>query len=410
MSGRPVVHQFTPVLAGRDAVGAHTLALQRLLSEELECDAAIFAARIHPELRRHGHDFRDHPNHPEADLHIYQAATGSSVADYLATRSETLVIDYHNLTPSSFFDSWSPALAAELEHGRRQLARLAPRVALGLADSAFNASDLSRLGVAEVVVTPVLFDVSDGIEVSDGIGVSDGIAEPDGGEASGVESDLGPALGARPLGAGSRRAGSRRAGSRTRPRKRLLDAPGPVWLFVGRLAPNKAQHDLLAAFAVFRRLQGTGARLVLVGSAVSADYEAALRSLVSDLGLDDAVRFTGSVSGEELAGWYATADVFVCLSDHEGFGVPLMEAMQHDLPVVAFAAGAVPETLADAGLLLVDKSPLSVAAAVQRVLSDRALRERLVARGRQRRADFDPSVTSKLYLEALAPLLGTLTR
>jgi glycosyltransferase involved in cell wall biosynthesis len=353
---RPVVHQFTAVLAGRDAVGDHTVRLHRLLIE-MGCDAAIYAAHVHPDVRDLGRDFRRHRDDPRPDLIIYQASTGTPVADYLVTRREPLVLDYHNMTPPEFFDPWEPAIGAELYHGRRQLARLGRRAVLGLADSAFNGRELVDAGVSEVVVAPILFDVS-------ALGVAGGLV---------------------PAGLGEGR---------------------PVWLFVGRLAPNKAQHDVIAAFAAYRAEFGPGARLVLVGVASSGAYEAALVGLAESLGVADAVVFAGSVSAEELAGWYGVADVFVCLSEHEGFCVPLLEAMHHRVPVVAFDSSAVPETLAGAGLVLADKSPVVVAEAVDRVVSDPVVASRLVDRGVERLADFDLDTTAEVYRETLTPLLG----
>ena len=355
-----MVHQFTAVLAGRDAVGGHTIELNRLLLE-MGCEASIYAAHLHADVRRLGRDFRRHRDDPEPDLIIYQASTGTPVADYLLSRRDKLVLDYHNMTPPEFFDPWEPALGAELYHGRRQLAGLARRTVLGLADSEFNARELVEAGVGEVVVAPILFDGS----------VFAGVDEV------AVE------------------------------RFRAESGSGPVWLFVGRLAPNKAQHDVIAAFAAYRSEVGVGARLVLVGASSSGLYGSALEELAVSLGVGDSVVFAGSVPSGELAAWYRVADVFVCLSEHEGFCVPLLEAMHHRLPVVAFDSSAVPETLAGAGLVVGDKSPMVVAEAVARVVSDSEVAGRLVARGVERLADFDISVTSQIFIDALTPLLET---
>ena len=147
--------------------------------------------------------------------------------------------------------------------------------------------------------------------------------------------------------------------------------------------------------------------MVLVGGASSGVYLSALEELAVALGVGDAVVFAGSVAPGELAAWYRVADVFVCLSEHEGFCVPLLEAMHHRLPVVAFDSSAGPETLAGAGLVVGDKSPVVVAEAVARVVSDSEVADRLVARGVQRLADFDISVTSQVFIDALTPLLET---
>ncbi|MGY6500683.1 MAG: glycosyltransferase, partial [Acidimicrobiales bacterium] len=187
---------------------------------------------------------------------------------------------------------------------------------------------------------------------------------------------------------------------------RVRGGAGSVWLFVGRLAPNKCQHDVVRAFAVFRRVVDPSARLVLVGGSSSGRYVDAVGALVQELGLVGSVVVAGSVPDEELGSYYAAADVFVCLSEHEGFCVPLLEAMFHETPVVAFAAAAVPETVGSAGLVVGDKSPVVVSSAVARVLGDVGLRERLVAAGRDRVEHFSLERGRVALLDAITPLVA----
>ncbi|MFQ5557811.1 MAG: glycosyltransferase [Acidimicrobiales bacterium] len=358
------MHQFTAVLADRDAVGAHTLELHRLLGE-LGAEARIYAGHVEEGLRGVGRDFRVHDDHAPPDLVIYQASTGTPVADHVLGRPEPLVVDYHNITPSEHFEPWEPAIAAELDHGRRQLARLARRAVLGLADSRFNAAELEAAGCADTRVAPILFDRSRWASPVPRVVVD-------------------------------------------RLRRELGDRP--VWLFVGRVAPNKAHHDLVSALAVHRSRTAARTRLVLVGGASSDRYRRAVVEHASRAGVGDSVVFAGSVGDDELAAWYEVADVFVCLSDHEGFCVPLLEAMARGLPIVAHAATAVPETLAGAGLVLADKAPTTVSCAVERVTSDRRLRESLISRGRSRLRDFDLDRTTAVFRDALVPLLERVTR
>ncbi len=359
MTDRPVVHQFTAVLTGRDAVGHHTLAVDRLL-RDIGAQTRIYAAHVNSDLKHRVTHFRHHRDDPAPDLAIYQASTGSPVADYLLERSEPVMVNYHNMTPAGFYYPWKPHLGAELDQGRRQLALLCEQAYLGIADSEFNAEELRSLGLGRVEVVPVLVD---------------GAVLP---------SRWGPVGGSAPGGC---------AGS-----------PATV-LFVGRLAPNKCQQDLVAALAVLRRWR-KDVELVLVGASSADVYSQALRGFAVELGVGDAVRFAGSVSSEELAGWYRRADVFVCLSAHEGFCVPLVEAMAWGVPVVAAAAAAVPETLGGAGLLLADKSPVVVASAVQRVLEDSGLREGLVRRGLMRAQQLSPEAARQRMRDVLKPLVA----
>ncbi len=174
---------------------------------------------------------------------------------------------------------------------------------------------------------------------------------------------------------------------------------------MGRVAPNKAQHDVVKAFAWYRRVFDAGASLTLVGGVSAGSYWSALERFVDELGLSGAVRLAGSVSDGELEGLYRSADVFVCLSEHEGFCVPLLEAMAHGVPVVALGAAAVPETLGDAGLVLESKRPPLVAEAVARVMGDDALRRGLVEAGRHRLEHFSLARSRQTLLDALQPIL-----
>ncbi len=145
--------------------------------------------------------------------------------------------------------------------------------------------------------------------------------------------------------------------------------------------------------AVYRRLYDERVRLHLVGSPVGSRYGEAMERFIGSLGLEASVHITGPVRPGELEAYFRIADAFVCASDHEGFCVPIVEAMAHGVPVVAgcsgpYGGGAVPETVADAGLLLDSKDPLRLAAAVHRVVTDPELRERLRSAGRRRAADF----------------------
>src|SRR5262249_48061980 len=157
--------------------------------------------------------------------------------------------------------------------------------------------------------------------------------------------------------------------------------------------PNKAQHDLVKALLVYRRYFDEDARLVLVGGGTDERYARTLRRFVHALDLDDAVTITGPVSGTALAAHYEAADVMVVASDHEGFCVPLIEAMAYGVPIVAYASSAIPETLGNAGLLLTEKDPCVLATAVHRVVSDDRLRRQLVAAGTVRAQQFDVTHT-----------------
>jgi glycosyltransferase involved in cell wall biosynthesis len=176
---------------------------------------------------------------------------------------------------------------------------------------------------------------------------------------------------------------------------------------VGRWAPNKAHHHTIAALFVMRATTDPDARLTLVGTPTEPAYARALRRYAAALGLADAVEFIEGVSDAELAAHYRSADVLVMLSDHEGFGVPLIEAMGHGTPIVAFDAGAVREVLDDCGLLLEEKPPRAVARAVAELMRDGPRRDRMVQAGRRRFAALDLDDAANRLVEAVQGVLSS---
>ena len=366
--------QVVPSLAARDAIGGHVLRIDDAL-RAAGVDTAIYAGHIEPHLAGRARPHTDLSRVlPRRDRYLlYHSSIGSPVGEFVLDRPEPKLLDYHNLTPPEYFAAWRPEVFVELTAGRRQLARFAKVTSLALADSAFNAGELVGLGFGRVCVVPILLDMGDDSGATGG---------------SGARS--------RPVGVGDDRGAGRRPGR---------GGVGARWLFVGRVAPNKAQHDVVKAFAWYRRVFDAEASLTLVGGVSAGSYWSALERFVDGLGLSGVVRLAGSVSDVELEGLYRSADVFVCLSEHEGFCVPLLEAMAHGVPVVALGAAAVPETLGDAGLVLGSKRPGLVAEAVGRVMRDAGLRARLVGAGRRRVEHFSLARTRRTLLDALQPIL-----
>ncbi|MDQ1476336.1 MAG: hypothetical protein QOE62_1565 [Actinomycetota bacterium] len=358
------VHQFVPTLAPRDAVGRHYLAVQETL-RGAGYRSDIYSYEAKEEYKRLARPFASFPGPTgnEPTWLLYHSSVGSPVADFVAARDEPLIVDYHNITPAPFFARWEPAIAGALMKGRRQLAELEARADLGIADSAFNAQELTDLGYDHTSVVPILLDVA--------------------------ELDAAPADPA----TFARLSAAKASG-------------GADWLFVGRLAPNKAQHDIVKAFAAYRRLYDADARLHLVGGSSSHQYEMALTAFIDALDLGGAVEVTGGVGAGALTAQFEAADVYVVASEHEGFCVPLLEAMHHRIPIVAYAATAVPETLADAGLLLDAKDAYTIATAVHRVVTDTALRAQLVDAGVARLREFDIAKSRRKLLDAIAPVVG----
>ncbi len=338
------IDQVIPTLASRDAIGGHVLQLRDLLrSRGFRSD--VFYANASPDRLGEGLPLsRLGDRKAGGRVLLYQLSIGSGVADLFRDRPERKFVNYHNITPAELIESWLPAVGDEVRLGRAQMAALAPVTEFAVADSRFNEGELRDAGYRSTATASLLID----LESFDG--------QPD--------ARLAERLGA------------------------ARDRGGSDLLFVGKVSPHKGQHDLVKALAAYRRLYDPDARLHVVGGPISDEYEAAVERFAKELGLGDAVELAGSVTHEQLIAYYQAADAFVCLSNHEGFCVPLLEAMHHGLPIVAYATTAVPETVGSAGLVLPDKDPARVAAAVDRVVRDRELRETLTGAGRARVAAF----------------------
>jgi glycosyltransferase involved in cell wall biosynthesis len=336
------VDQVIPTLAGRDAIGQHTLHLRDLLrGEGLASD--IYYANASADVVKQGRHIEQLGDaDPGGRWLLYQLSIGSPAADAFARRPEPKLVNYHNITPTELLRRWEPEVGEELRLGRAQLAALAPITTYAMADSPYNEQELIRAGYAHTEVAPLLIDFA------------------------GLDGEADPAT--------AERLATERAGG------------GHDLLFVGKVAPHKASHDLIKALALYRRLYDPRARLHLVGGPIGSAYPRALEEFAEGLGLTDAVDFAGSVSHEALIAYYRAADVFVCLSDHEGFCVPLVEAMVHRVPIVAYGTAAVPDTVGDAGIVLPGKQPARVAAAIDKVVRDVELRALLDAAAAERLA------------------------
>jgi L-malate glycosyltransferase len=355
------IDQFVTELAERDAIGQHALALRGAL-RGAGYESDIWVDAVRRPLRREVRQYLEYPHQPGdvGTAILYHLSWPSAMTDWLGRWTADggrLFTDYHNVTPPEYFTRWEPGFADDLARGRRQLAQLASRSELAVADSEFNEGELRALGYRHTATSPPLFDLT--------------------------------ALGDPP---------DKRALARI---DREQAAGGARWLFVGRLAPNKCQHDVIGAFAIYKRVFDPSAHLTLIGAPLSWRYLRALHELAAELGVSENVSIPGSVSPGELRAEYARAGVFVCCSEHEGFGVPLVEAMAQGVPVVAYATAAVPGTVGTGALLLDDKDPVTVAAAVVRLLGDGELRRRQLVAGRERAAQFSLDNSSRRFVEVL---------
>jgi L-malate glycosyltransferase len=353
------IDQFVPSFFPGDAIGNHVLQVRQALhAAGFESD--IYVEFMEQSLSGQARTFTESPTTGDGRVLLYHASTSSPMAEWLKVRAKEgmrLFSYYHNITPARYFERWLPEAATSMMAARRELADLAPHTDLAIAPSRFSEEDLMATGFRRTATSPLLVDLDHYHTPPD-----------------------------------------QQALARLRRRR---EAEGANWLFVGRVAPNKCQHDLIAAFAVYCRLFDPRSRLTLVGGTTAPHYHQALLRLITWLDLGDRVEFLDRVGHTELLAHFEVADVFVCLSEHEGFCVPVLEAMELGLPVVAFPAAAVPETVGGAGVLLEGKDPLVVACTVDALLGDDSRRAALIDAGHRRAEEFSLSRTAGQLLDVL---------
>lgn len=353
------VHQFVATFEP-GAIGHHMIEAQRAL-RSAGFESEIFTEFWAPGWEDKARSFRDFGrSYPASsdDRVIYQFAIGSNVGDFFSDLPQTKILDYHNLTPPEFFVGWEPDVVPGIQWGRKQLSEMADCCEVGLADSAFNEAELQHFNYRKTAVAPIILNFDD-------LGMT-----PD----------------------------AKRMGEL----KDSKQAGGIDILFVGRIAPNKCQHDLIKILAAYHDGYDREARLHIVGGWSAQRYKEALTDFAEAAGVASKCNIVQHASRAELMAYYQNADVYVSASEHEGFCVPLVEAMYHDVPIVAFASSAVPETLADAGILLDEKSPELFAAAIHRVVTDNELRKSLHKAAQRRLAEFAPQQTAQKFLDGVA--------
>jgi L-malate glycosyltransferase len=349
------IHQFVPMLHRGDAVGRHTLRLRDVMVAR-GIPSHIYVERDDPETTAETRPFAGYAEEAQAgDVLVYQFATASALGPWLGARPEALVVNYHNVTPPEYYAPWDNGLARHQLLAQVQLRELAPRAALGLAVSSFNEAELRQAGFRRTAVVPPAALVPTGLAIGGGAPVA---------------------------------------------------TSGARWVSVGRLAPNKGIELAVMALLVAREHSDPAAMLQVVGRPVVPSYTTALHRFVDDMGLHDAVLFSGALSDAALAAAVAGSDVFVLTSRHEGFGVPVLEAMTLGVPVVANAAGALPEVVGDAGLLVDALDPYAVAAAVARVRREAGLRESLAAAASRRVEALDLTSAGDRAVDVISAVPG----
>ena len=325
------IHQVLATLGYGDAIGHEVLGIQEVLRRQ-GYESEIFVESADYRLEPLTRDYRELVDfsHPD-NLLIHHFSLGSKASRTAFALPDRMALIYHNITPPEYFVGVHRTLARQCFGGRRELRAYADRSDLALGDSEFNRQDLEQLGFPRTAVLPVV------------PGFAHLELQPDG---------------------------------------LVADQFDDAWtniVFVGRVIANKKIEDLIRFFHAYHTTFNARSRLLIVGSHRGFErYLASLKQLTASLGLHD-VHFVGHVTDEALVAYYQIADLFLCASEHEGFCVPIVESFYMEVPVIAYAATAVPATMDGAGVLYDDKDPLYVAALIDAVVSNCPVQEAIVA-------------------------------
>lgn len=346
--------QILPVLAFGDAVGNDTINLKYAL-QEAGFDTEIYASVIDERLpEKTAKAFDMLPKLEDEDVVIYHLSTGHELNYEIEKLGGRKIIQYHNITPAEYFRNYNKNAYMGCTQGIEAAKHLAQIAEYAIADSEYNKSDLQRYGYkCPIDVLPILIPFEDYAK---------------------------------------------------KPNQKIIKKYSDGYvniLFTGRVVPNKKQEDIIDAFYYYKKFINPKSRLILVGSYAGIDkYHEQLEAYVKKLELDDVI-FTGQVKFDVILAFYHVADVFLCMSEHEGFCVPLVEAMYFGIPIIARDTSAIAGTLAGSGILLEDNNPIIAAEMINQVMTKKDLKEKVVSNQKKRLSDFDNQKIKTKFIDMM---------
>lgn len=336
------IYQIVDTLNFGDAIGNDVVAIKHVI-EEMGIETEIYANSIAEKVKEPGaYKFSNMPKIDDDDIVIYHMASGSAFNKMTAELNCRKIMIYHNITPFEFFTIDSIGASEVCRRGLNDMLEMKGKFTAYLADSHFNKSNMIDMGYAadKIDVIPVIIPFDDYKKTPDADMV-----------------------------------------------KKLSDGVTNI-VFVGRIAPNKKHEDLIRTFHYYKKNVNPNSRLILAGSANKGGmYYNDLLEYIDYLGVEDVI-FPGHISFAEILAIYSTADVFLCLSEHEGFCVPLLEAMTFDVPIVAFASSAIPETIGGASVVVDNKDPVYLSKVIDGVINNEQLKKQIIEAQRKRLEDF----------------------
>ena len=336
------IYQIVPALNYGDAIGNDVIAIKHII-EDMKIPTAVYTGVISPKITEPDtYTISEMPKIREDDIIIYHMGSASSLNMMVSKLNCRKIMIYHNITPYEFFRIDNITATESCRKGLEDMVEMRGCFNSYLADSEFNKSDMIKMGYKEnqIEVIPVVIPFDDYKQ------------KPNSAMVAKLSDDI------------------------------------TNIVFVGRIAPNKKHEDIIRTFDYYKKNINPKSRLILVGSAnLNGMYYGNIKSYIDELGTKDII-FPGHISFAEILAIYKTADVFLCLSEHEGFCVPLLEAMTFDVPIIAYNAGAIPETMGGSGVVVDNKDPVFLSKVIHGVVTDEKMKNDIINMQRKRLEDF----------------------
>jgi L-malate glycosyltransferase len=346
-----IINQLLPAMSYGDAVSNSAINMKIAMERE-GIKSNIFAEHIHPKL---SNIVRPAHTIPKDQPVIYHLAIGCDLAYEIPSFTNKRMLLYHNITPSHYFRGYDEVSAELCDRGRKELVFLKDFIDVAFADSGYNKQELDEVGYERTHVTPIIINYED------------------------YEGRYNQEL-----------------FKKLQNSKKSADI-----LFVGRIAPNKKQEDLIKTFLIYKKYFDQDARLFLVGSYNRMErYHEQLRGLVRQFGIED-VNITGHVPFDDILAYYKNADFFLNMSEHEGFCVPILEAMKFKIPILAYKEAAVPETMGNGGVLFLEKDYSSIAALIKVLKNDTKLQKQIIDNQEERLKYFSKENAIDIFISKL---------
>ena len=353
----PRIIQLVSSLNFGDAVGNDALAIKHML-EGAGYATAIFTFAVHPKIKEENvYSIDLLPELTEEDIIIYHYASEDGFQKLIEDTAAKVVLRYHNVTPPEFFHGYDEKAEIITRKGLVQIKGMRDAIDYGMVDSEQNKRDLEQMGYqCPISVVSILIPFKDYEQQPDENVVN-----------------------------------------------RYSDGRTNI-VFVGRIVPNKKFEDVIACFAAYKEKYDPTARLFLVGNYQETDaYYQYLQDVIKKCGTEDVI-FPGHIAFNAILAYYKIADLFLCMSEHEGFCVPLVEAMFFETPIVAYASTAIPGTLGGSGVLVETKEPETVAEKMHQVITDQTYREEIIEKQKRRLEDFSYDRIKEQILKEIADI------